>query len=258
MKDRILLLKNVALAAGISLFMAGSASAGLVVFDTDGTGITTPAVDDGSNGGTLGDGIADDGQAVLGYSSTQTLSGVTFTLSYDLTAIGGFLVDNGSDSIGVWSNSTADDVNDVDIDGQGYTVDNVVVSAISGGSAVFNGITRAGFLAAAASTDSGTFNVAGTSLTWTDLSGAGSDPFSDTALEGSGQGYRLLDSYVDAGQAGPITSFDLINNGTSSNRWRLSSLEFDVTAAAAVPEPSSLALVSIGVGLIGFRRRRLK
>jgi hypothetical protein len=170
---------------------------------------------------------------------------------------------NQDDAIGIWSFITAEapagtDNDSVKLASESFTIGNVQISGVTGGSAIFNGITSVGLFSAVGSSDAGTFDVGGTLVNWDDLNDG--DAFQGGDLDGGGgNSLDLASAYADAGGVGIITGFDLTRpTGTGSNAWRLDAVQFDVTTStAAIPEPSSLLLLSAAsLGLIIQRRRR--
>ena len=225
--------------AAIILCFGSLATADLVLIDTDSDGLVgTPSS--------------------FTFQQTQTIDGVTFTASFDLTAKGGVLSNAGStsnDAIAVFSvgesAGRADDVNS----GEGFTVNNFSISNVSGGTAVFNGVTRVGIRNAAGADDEGTFTVGADTFDWSDFNPA--DGFEDLDdLDGfGGDNYELNNAFVaGGGLSNSISAFDLDNTGTGSSIWVLDAVEFDVITA--VPEPTSVVLFGLAMGGLGFRRRR--
>ncbi len=159
-------------------------------------------------------------------STTQTVSGATFRLLFDVTASAGTIALPSND-LGVVSsmgdtdefNSALDEVTfnnfvvtDFDAGGSSLTSSDISVEMIS-----------MSFKAASAASDSGTIN----GVTWTDLG----DPTVSIA-------------------GGPASSATLKHAG---GIWRVDSVGFQATA---VPEPSSFLLGGGLVMMLVFHRRR--
>lgn len=243
-------------------WLAVPAHAGLFVIDTDFAGGTLLALDNDA------DDIADVGVTSHTYSLPFAESGVDFTLSFDVTANGGFLHNdqgNQDDAIGIWSSTvgepqTGSNNDSVNRASESFTVDNVQISGVSGGTATFDGITRVGLFSAIGPADAGSFGVGGgilSILNWDDLNDG--DSFDGGNLDtGSGNSFDLASAFAALGGTGPIDSFELAHPGTSSNAWRLDAVEFSVSTMAftSVPEPTVCAMFMIsGLGLLGRRKR---
>ena len=212
----------------------------LVVIDTDQSGFTA-AVDNNA------DDIADTGSTTGSYSQAFTTSGVTYTVNFNVGSIGGFLSGTTAD-LGVWSNVNAEsdggEVSSFNA-GEGLIVDNVTISGVSGGTALFDSITRVGFRFATAGGDEGEFTVGGTSLPWSTLVGSATNNLDSDG--GSDQNFAI--QTANGGTA--VSQFQLDHVGGA---WRLDALEFNVLTA--VPEPTSFLMFGLVAGGLGFRRRK--
>lgn len=243
-------MRNTLTLVSCALLLSNSAAADLIFVNAGNTlsGFSNP-LDDGSNGGTVADGIADSGLTMLSHSETFTLSGVTFDLSFDLASTGGFLAGNNS-SLGVWSDTTAESGGGETFSfngaGEAISLSNVSLSNIIGGTATFNTINRVGIVFATGGSDSGTFDVGGAMFAWDELDDGDANDFTGNNIDGDtgSEGFDLR-----AANGSDFSSFTLTGSGGA---WRLDTFEFDVTTS--VPEPSSIVLLWVAV--LGMMRRR--
>ena len=245
----------------LTIFLVGNvhdAFADLVVVQT-GNGLDgyVNAEDDGTNGGTSGDNVPDSGITSLTHTQTFMTSGVSYDLAFDLTATNGFLNSADSDTIGVWATAgeadgggTSGSLNANNL--EALTVDNIAISNIIGGTATFDSISRVGISFATSADDAGAFAGGGIlgAITWDELDDG--DDFDDGSLNLDGAGSGDTFNLQDANSGLPVSSFTLTATGGA---YRLDAVEFDVSVAAAVPEPSSAAIL-LAVGPFGFLRRR--
>ena len=244
MTNRILMLKKIVFAAGIALLMAGNARADMVVFMEDFDDVTqTTSNAPLALGGATPDVVAGDW---FGSSQTPGVDGDVLTL--------GILTDNRFRGSGVWLDTTgwAAGLVTVEVDVDSYTPG-------SQGATTF-------FQAYAAN------GVDASNSVSLDLhSGPGADPTGQTGTATiSALGSQQL--ITGTGTDVPFT-FDF--NGTdqfvalvfansnpnitpNGDIGAIAVLDNLTVTASAVPEPSSLALLAAGFGMIGLRRRRLK
>ena len=246
----------IVIAAAFSLALSSqSASADLVFIDTgnDPTNGYVNPVDDGSNGGTAMDDIADDGLTTLTYtqSFTSATSGVSYDLAFDLSSTGGFLNAFNVDNIGVQSDTVAETTAGTagslnPSNGEALTVNNISLSNINGGSAVFSTINRVGLAFATGGSDEGTFDVGASTITFDTLEDG--DPFVSGSIDSAGESFDLR-----AANGSDFSEFTLAATGGA---FRLDAIEFEVITTSAVPEPSSLAMFMGLVAVAATRRRR--
>jgi hypothetical protein len=195
------------------------------------------------------------------YTQVFSQSNVTFTLSFLLGTPGaGYFLHNNlsdqSDAIGVWSNTnggensdaTRSRVNKLD---ETLTVSNVQISNVTGGTAVFNGITEVGLLDVLGNADRGRFTIGSITMDWDSFSTIdGFESLTDLDGGGGGNSFLLQNAYQNAGGTGIINGFTLgLRDSVTNNSWKLDAVRFDVTVSA-VPEPSSwilMALLTLGI-----------
>lgn len=200
------------------------------------------------------DDIADGGIASLTHTESFDIAGVMFDLSFDLLAGGGFF--NGrADDMGIWSNTDTESPSrqNAFLAPRNETIElrNVAISNVSGGTAVFNGITSVGLDSAAGADDEGEFVIPGNVISWT----SSSPFFVGGDLDGTASGDRTFDLLGGNGGT-PVSGFLLRTVGANlDNSFRLDAVEFDV-AVTAVPDASSLVLFACGAAGVGARLRR--
>ena len=238
------MLKKLACAAGIILLMAGSARADLV-FMEDFDGVTQTS----SNGALVLGGATPDVMAGDWFGSNQTpgVDGDVLTL--------GILVDNRFRGSGVWLDTTgwAAGLVTVEVDVDSYT------AGTDGATTFFqayaaNGVDASnsvsldlhGSVAAGAqpvATGTAAISALGSQQL---ITGTGTDVPFTFDFNGTDQFVALVfaNSNPNITPNGDIGAIAVLDNLT--------------VTASAVPEPSSLALLAAGFGMIGLRRRRLK
>lgn len=244
MTNRILMLKKIVFAAGIALLMAGNARADMVVFIEDFDGVTQTT----SNGPLALGGATPDVVAGDWFGSAQTpgVDGDVLTLS--------IAVDNRFRGAGVWLDTTgwAAGLVTVEVDVTSYT------AGTDGATTFFQAYAANGV------DDSNSVSL--------DLhSGPGDDP---TGITGATTISALGSQQLITG-TGTDVPFTFDFNGTdqfvalvfansnpnitpNGDIGAIAVLDNLTVTASAVPEPSSLALLAAGFGMIGLRRRRLK
>ena len=243
MTNRILMLKKLACAAGIILLMAGSARADLV-FMEDFDGVTQTS----SNGALVLGGATPDVMAGDWFGSNQTpgVDGDVLTL--------GILVDNRFRGSGVWLDTTgwATGPVTVEVDVTSYT------AGTDGATTFFqayaaNGVDALNSVSLdlhsgpgvdpTGSTGAATISALGSQQL---ITGTGTDVPFTFDFNGTDQFVALVfaNSNPNITPNGDIGAIAVLDNLT--------------VTASAVPEPSSLALLAAGFGMIGLRRRRLK
>ena len=242
MINRILLLKKLACAAGIVLLMAGSANADCV-YDTDFTG-DTYSQDTGNI--VFDDGTTTAIETWFGSNNGVGIGTAPDDLSFNNTT------QNRYRGTGVWLDTTGwlpglvtvdVDVSnyvsgaDTDIFFQAYSATGV--DATNTVSLDLHG--AAGLAGAPMATGTATIGTLGAQQT---ITANGTDvPFTFT--------YNGTDDFV------ALTFVqENVAGGTAFGSANLDNLKVNTTSA--VPEPSSLALLTAGFGMIGLRRRRLK
>lgn len=216
--------------------MAGSSQAALTqLFVTNTNGDIAGVTESG--------GIATGGDTSHTYSFTSVVAdGVTFDLSFDMTATGGYLRGNNS-TMGIHSSAVAETSNgngrnQVGI-GEVLAFDNITISNVSGGTIQFEGIQRLLYNVADENGDAGTVTAVGDNtkvLSWSQLS-----DYFDVATE-----------FTNDGGLGIISEISVTATGDD---FRFGGLEMTFTGTA-IPEPSSSALLGLGGLALILRRRK--
>ena len=239
------MLKKLACAAGIILLMAGSARADLV-FMEDFDGVTQTS----SNGALVLGGATPDVMAGDWFGSSQTpgVDGDVLALS--------IAVDNRFRGAGVWLDTTgwATGPVTVEVDVTSYT------AGTDGATTFFqayaaNGVDASNSVgldlhegeAGALTTQTGTATISELGSEQL-ITGTGTDVPFTFDFNGTDQFVALVFANNNP---------NISPNGNIGATAVLDNLAVSLTASA-VPEPSSLALLAAGAGMIGLRRRRLK
>lgn len=197
---------------------------------------------------TVSSNIATGGDTTHTYTYGLVADGVSFDVSFDMEATGGFLRGNSS-TIGIHSSTVAEASNGAGRNqvnsGEVLLFDNITISNEVGGTVAFDGILRLHYNVADESADSGTVTIGATILSWNRLNG-------DAPYEDADEVYDVLGAYTNAGGTGDIDSFSVTATGDD---FRFGGIEMAFTGTA-VPEPSSTALLGLGGLALMLRRRR--